>query len=112
MGRTGDSGLTGSLPNYLLMSDPRPTNCNLCQRQIELTFHHLVPRKVHRRTFFRKHFSRQELSTGIYICRKCHSGIHKLFNEMQLAKDLNTLEKLRENPEIARHVSWVTRQKS
>jgi len=112
LGRAGDTGLTARLTRNQLMPDNRPTYCCLCQRQTPLTFHHLVPRKVHRRTFFRKHFSRQELSIGIYICRKCHSGIHKLFDEMKLAKELNSLDKLRENPDVARHVAWVARQKS
>ena len=93
------------------MPETKPDNCSLCLRHTALTFHHLVPRKVHRRTYFRKHCSREELARGIYVCRKCHNGIHKLFDEMQLAKALNTLEKLRENTDLDRHVQWVARQK-
>lgn len=92
--------------------DPPQTTCSLCHRQTALTFHHLIPKKVHRRTHFRKHFSRAELARGIPVCRKCHSGIHRLFDEMHLARELNTLDKLRANDDLARHVDWVARQKA
>ena len=115
LGRQADSHLNASA-RQTAQREPipvnKPDNCSLCHRHIALQFHHLVPRKVHRRTYFRKHFTREELATGVYVCRKCHSGIHKLFDEMQLAKEFNTLEKLRESAELARHVQWVARQKS
>ena len=84
--------------------------CSLCGRVTELTFHHLVPRKVHRRTFFRKHFDRASLQQGIEVCRLCHKGIHRLYDEVTLAKHLSTLEALRADPAIARHVGWVRKQ--
>ena len=44
-------------------------HCELCQRERELTFHHLIPKKVHRRAFFRRtydvHNVLQELATRI-----------------------------------------------
>ena len=94
------------------MQDHKPDNCILCKREVALTFHHLIPKKVHRRTFFRKNFTRDELARGIHVCRKCHKGIHRLFDEMHLAKELNPPDKLRADPDLARHVEWVARQKS
>lgn len=85
--------------------------CQLCRRQVQLTFHHLIPRKMHRRTYFKKHYSKQALNQGIWVCRQCHRGIHKLYDEMTLAKQLNTLEKLQRNPQIKQHVCWVAKQK-
>jgi 5-methylcytosine-specific restriction endonuclease McrA len=90
----------------------RPEACALCLRKVALTFHHLIPKKVHRRTYFRKHVSRDVLAQGIYVCRKCHSGIHQVYDEMLLAKEFNTLQKLSASQELARHVAWVSRQKS
>ena len=89
----------------------RPTCCPLCQRQTELTFHHLIPRKLHRRPFFRKTYTKDHLHQGVYICRLCHNGIHKLYDEMYLAKHLNTLEALENDPAISKHCQWVARQK-
>jgi len=85
--------------------------CILCGRSTNLTFHHLIPRKLHRRNFFRKHFSRDDLNRGIDICRACHNGIHALYSEMELAKKYASLEALREDPALARHVAWVAKQK-
>ena len=64
--------------------------CCLCGRDTELTFHHLIPRKVHRRARFRKHATRTELQAGIDLCRLCHRGLHRLYDEMTLAKRLNS----------------------
>lgn len=90
----------------------KPDVCQLCGRNVFLTFHHLIPRKVHRRPRFKKQCSREELNRGIWICRKCHKGIHKSFDEMTLAKELFTLEKLQANSVIAKHVQWVSKQKA
>ncbi len=79
---------------------------------LQLTFHHLIPRKVHRRAHFKKHFDRDTLNQGIAICRDCHKGIHKRFSEMELARSFNTPERLLADPDLARHFSWVAKQKS
>ena len=85
--------------------------CVLCDRTTFLTFHHLIPRKVHRRPRFRKTFSKAELEQGINICQLCHRGIHRLHDEMRLAQQLNTLDRLREDPAMQNHIAWVAKQK-
>ena len=85
--------------------------CALCEREIALTFHHLIPKKMHRRTYFKKHFAKVTLNEGINICRQCHVGIHKSYDEMRLAKTFNTLEKLQSDPVINAHIAWVKKQK-
>jgi len=66
---------------------------------------------MHRRKHFKKHFDKESLNDGIYICRLCHRGIHKLYDEMHLAKHLNSHELLAKDPKIAKHVEWVAKQK-
>ena len=85
--------------------------CELCGRQQPLTFHHLIPRKVHRRPRFRKHYSREQLNQGIELCRLCHRAVHRLYSEMELAQRLNSLAALRADPAVARHLAWAARQK-
>lgn len=85
--------------------------CCLCSRTTDLTFHHLIPKKLHRRKHFKKHYTKLELAQGIDICRSCHSGLHKLFDEMSLGRDLNTLERLKAERAVERHCNWVARQK-
>lgn len=92
----------------------RPKNeerCATCLRCTALTFHHLIPRKMHRRNFFKKHFNKADLQNGILVCRQCHSGIHKHYDEMHLAKHLNSLEKLRSDAMLTEFFKWVARQK-
>ena len=86
--------------------------CQLCGRETALTFHHLIPRKLHRRARFAKNYSREQRNEGIMLCRRCHRGLHKLYSEMELGSRLNSLEALQQDPAVARHVAWVARQKS
>lgn len=85
--------------------------CPLCHRETFLTFHHLIPKKIQRRTRFQKDYSKEELNRGVYICRLCHKGIHTLYDEMQLAKYLNTVPALKKNDRLRRHFAWVAKQK-
>lgn len=93
---------------------PRRTGfglCPLCERETFLTFHHLIPKKMHRRTFFKKHYSKSELAAGINICRQCHIGLHKRFSEMELAKRLNNLSAIQNQPALMDYFKWVSKQK-
>ncbi|PHR85854.1 MAG: hypothetical protein COA78_38735 [Blastopirellula sp.] len=85
--------------------------CIFCSRMALLTFHHLIPKKVHRRKFFKKNYSKDELHRGIDICRLCHIGIHDLYDEMQLAKVFNTVETLKNDEALLKHFNWVAKQK-
>jgi len=84
--------------------------CPLCARVCHLTFHHLIPKKLHRRNFYKKHYSREQLNIGINICRQCHSGIHRFYDEKVLATDLNTLEALQSDEALKKHFAWVAKQ--
>ncbi|TXH67258.1 MAG: hypothetical protein E6Q83_18450 [Thiothrix sp.] len=85
--------------------------CTCCGRNTALTFHHLIPRKLHRRTAFKKKYSREELNQGIAVCRSCHNGIHDLYTEMQLAKQFASLTALLADPALQLHFAWVAKQK-
>lgn len=92
-------------------SRSRPGRCPFCTREMPLTFHHLIPKKVHRRKRFKRTYSREALARGIFICRRCHDGIHDRYSEMELAKHLNTPEALAGDPRLKRHFDWVARQR-
>ncbi|MCA8989837.1 MAG: hypothetical protein KDA78_19470 [Planctomycetaceae bacterium] len=86
-------------------------HCPCCGRETLLTFHHLIPQKMHRRPRFQKMYSREELNRGICVCRACHSGIHDRADEMILATELNTYELLMADPQLQKHFAWVAKQK-
>ncbi|WP_116128212.1 hypothetical protein [Lewinella sp. IMCC34183] len=87
--------------------------CELCHRTKPLTEHHLIPRAVHRKNYFVKNFTKEDMThRRISICRACHKGIHRLIpDEKELARDYNTKEKLLADERIRRHVEWVAKQR-
>jgi hypothetical protein len=88
------------------------TRCELCGREKPLTFHHLIPKAMHGKKRFQKRHTKAELrGSGIEICRLCHSGIHDLISERELAEKFTTKAALLEHPAVAKHVAWVTKQK-
>lgn len=87
--------------------------CELCGRAKPLTFHHLIPRAVHRRKRYLDRFGKEEMrQRGLMICRLCHNGIHDLIpEEKTLADQYDTKEKLLADERIRKHVDWVRKQK-
>jgi hypothetical protein len=83
--------------------------CELCLRQgTPLTRHHLLPQCRHNKGSFRRNFDRQEGLTRIaMLCTACHSCIHSVLSEKELESKYNTVESLREHPEIAKFAAWV-----
>lgn len=75
-------------------------SCELCRRETpDLTRHHLVPR--------------EEDGAGgptAVVCGACHRQLHALFDNRVLARELDTVERLRAHPELARFVRWVRKQ--
>ncbi len=72
--------------------------CALCGRQVErLTRHHLCPRE-------------HGGAETVLLCGGCHRQVHALFTNRTLASELDTLEKLRQEPAIERYVAWARRQ--
>lgn len=94
-----------------MMANTTQRPCALCQRKVALTFHHLIPRKLHKRKRFQKNYSRRILNQGIWVCRQCHRGLHSLFDEATLGTQLNTLGALQKEPSIQKHIEWVKKQK-
>lgn len=98
-------------PDSAAGTAPDGHRCMFCQRQIALTFHHLIPRKMHRRPYFQKHYSKTELAAGIWLCQLCHQAVHRCYDEMTLAKHLNSLALLLADPTLQRHVQFAQKQR-
>ncbi|WP_263971624.1 hypothetical protein [Leptolyngbya ohadii] len=107
-GKEYDSELPANLPSKSpskLSSRQEPElHCKLCDRSVAtLTAHHLTPRQKTKR---------KNLDPGptIQICSACHRQIHVLYDNSYLAKELNTLEKLQQDPKMQRFIAWVRKQ--
>ncbi|MEH1830671.1 MAG: HNH endonuclease [Nostoc sp.] len=86
------------------MYNNQPQQCELCQREMEnLTVHHLVPRQNTKR-------KKQDPGPTANICSACHRQIHALFDNKLLARVLNTLEKLSNEPQMQKFLVWVRKQ--
>ena len=89
-----------------------PPLCALCGRAQPLTFHHLIPRALHKRPRYKKRYTKEELRTlGIDVCQLCHNGLHDLFTKHELGESYMTKEALLEHPAVQKHVAWVRKQK-
>lgn len=87
-------------------------SCALCERAAPLQFHHLIPRKNHRKPWFLRNFTRKDMhQRGAMLCRLCHRFIHRQFDEQTLGRVLNTVDALRAEPAVQKHVTWARRQR-
>ena len=78
-------------------------DCPLCGRKLvggsSVNRHHLVPR------------SRNGRDT-VALHRICHAAIHATLSENELERQYNTIERLREHPQLRRFIVWVRRKPS
>lgn len=82
--------------------------CTLCGSIHMITFHHLIPKTCHSNKWFKKNFSNIEMKEkGIDVCRKCHSFVHKKFSEKFLGRELNTLDKIKNNEVVSKYIKWA-----
>lgn len=79
--------------------------CELCERDMaRLTVHHLVPRQAVKR-------QKAEPGPTAEICSACHRQIHNLFENADLARHLNTIEKLQAEPQLQKFLVWLRKQR-
>lgn len=84
------SSITAAPP---IWSTTRTTECELCQRSwIPLTYHHLIPKSTHERVLKRRWHSEEMLNSVAWLCRACHSFVHRMASNEELAKTYYTME--------------------
>lgn len=84
--------------------------CELCGRtQLPLTRHHLIPQSRHNKARTQRQFDKQAMKNEIaYLCRACHSQVHAVLSNQQLAQQYYQVDQLRMQPEIARFAAWIS----
>ena len=82
--------------------------CELCGRENStLTFHHLVPKKLHKKNAVNQLFPDTDLNSyGIIVCSPCHKMIHKKINHFELAAQYYSLEKLKKHFELSKFITF------
>src|SRR5688500_4253676 len=80
--------------------------CELCERIVaKLTVHHLVPISQGRRAGAKS----TELPTA-FLCSACHRHLHSVFSNRDLARELDSIAKLKAAPEMQRFLRRVRKQ--
>ncbi len=87
-----------------------PETCALCARDLPLTFHHVIPRLMHKRRWVKELFEPAQLQEGIWVCKPCHSAIHRFIDHAELAKDFHTVDALMAHEELGKFVRWSAKQ--
>lgn len=84
--------------------------CELCDRVIQTTRHHVYPKEAH--DWLRKrnesHYSVMELRKTIALCRMCHSAIHRFYSNRELAIDYCSLELLLQSDQVCKFAKWAS----
>lgn len=85
--------------------------CELCGRENQTTFHHLIPRCLHKSKWYKKRYTREELNSGINICKyECHRQIHTLYSEKELGRTLYTLDLLQQDEKVQNYIKFVNKR--
>ncbi|KAF4305892.1 hypothetical protein GTA08_BOTSDO06741 [Botryosphaeria dothidea] len=88
----------------------RASACELCERDwVPLTYHHLIPRQAHAKVIKRGWAEEWELNKVAWLCRACHSYVHSVASNEELAREWASVEKLMERQDVQKWVKWVSR---
>ncbi|GMI44819.1 hypothetical protein TrCOL_g6640 [Triparma columacea] len=102
---------------------PDYSSCDMCERHMKLTFHHLIPKELHRK-YIKKNRLPSNLTAepgfkmgaflgnfGAYLCRPCHSAVHRCEPNRALAEEYNTIDRLLAHPKIGAWAAFNSKQK-
>lgn len=84
--------------------------CEICERDwVPMTYHHLIPRQVHAKVLKRGWHEEQQLNSVAWLCRACHSFVHRMASNEELAREFYTVDRICEREDVQRWAQWVRR---
>ncbi|KAM0322449.1 hypothetical protein ACHAQA_009516 [Verticillium albo-atrum] len=84
--------------------------CELCGRDwIPLTYHHLIPRFVHKKAVRRGWHPPEDLDNVAWLCRLCHSFVHRFAGHEELARHYYTVELLLAEDDVSKFAKYASR---
>lgn len=88
----------------------RTEACEICERDwIPLSYHHLIPRAVHEKVRKRGWHEEWLLNSVAWLCRACHSFVHRMAGNEELARQWYTVERILEREDVQDWAKWVSR---
>ncbi|KAK0861894.1 hypothetical protein LTS02_007532 [Friedmanniomyces endolithicus] len=102
---------TSPSPEYTpALTATRPAGCEICEREhLPLTYHHLIPRQMHAKAVKRGWHREWELNKVAWLCRACHSYLHRVATNEELARELYSVELVLERDDVGKWARWVGR---
>lgn len=71
--------------------------CALCEREVSsVTYHHLIPKQKGG-----KH------TTTVPLCQPCHTTLHAIFSNAELAAVYNSIPKLQAAAPLQKYLQWI-----
>lgn len=88
----------------------RTAACEICDRDwIPLSYHHLIPRKVHAKVLKRGWHEEWKLNSVAWLCRACHSFVHRMASNEELAREWYTVDRILQREDVQDWAKWVGR---
>ena len=80
-------------------NDINHKSCELCGRIVEdFHRHHLIPRKL---------MNSGEKSATTKLCKDCTTMVHAMHTLRELAKNYDTIEKLKNSKKLQKYLRWI-----
>ncbi|KAL2821055.1 hypothetical protein BJX63DRAFT_254061 [Aspergillus granulosus] len=93
-----------------IWANTRKSACEICERDwIPLSYHHLIPRGVHEKVIKKGWHDEWMLNSVAWLCRACHSFVHRMAGNEELARDYFTIERILEREDVQNWARWVGR---
>ncbi|RMJ23055.1 hypothetical protein PHISP_06060, partial [Aspergillus sp. HF37] len=84
--------------------------CEICERDwIPLSYHHLIPRGVHAKVRRKGWHDDWMLNSVAWLCRACHSFVHRMASNEELAREWFTVDRIMEREDARVWAKWVGR---
>ncbi|KAL8646981.1 MAG: hypothetical protein Q9210_005826, partial [Variospora velana] len=91
-------------------STTRTSACEICERDwIPLSYHHLIPKQMHAKAVKRGWHEEWRLNSVAWLCRACHSFVHRVASNEELAREYWTVERLMRREDVVAWAGWVGR---
>ena len=88
----------------------RTDACEICERDwIPLSYHHLIPRGVHAKVLKKGWHDEWMLNSVAWLCRACHSFVHRMASNEELAREWFTVDRILEREDVQDWAKWVGR---
>ncbi|KAJ7364681.1 hypothetical protein DFH08DRAFT_839759 [Mycena albidolilacea] len=92
-------------------SSTRTKECEICEREVPLTYHHLIPRSTHAKAAKKKWHPPSMLNSVAWLCRPCHTVVHHVATNEELAQHYFSVSLLLERDDIRRWGKYASKQR-